>query len=159
MKSFDATSAEKAGILVTTIEEAEESQRDYIPSSKPTTSTITTHKERGPIGTLTFKSPTTTPRVPNDLKASAFNAAKLLNARKSHDITYLTKHQKKSSNELLQSPAMSQVVHTVHEIKGLIHLTFAGCNTFFMSRSQKNWNEPWPLSFAESRYEDTLEVI
>ena len=48
-----------------------------------------------------FKSPPSTPRV-SELKSNLNNsyANKILSTRKSHDMTYLTRHKKKKSNEL-----------------------------------------------------------
>ena len=54
-----------------------------------------------------MKSPITTPRQPNESFKSSINAAKLLNTRKSHDISYLTKHKQKSSNDIFSGPINS----------------------------------------------------
>ena len=47
-----------------------------------------------------MKSPISTPRQANESFKSTINASKLLNTRKSHDISYLTKHKQKSSNDI-----------------------------------------------------------
>lgn len=122
MKSLDATSGEKGNLLITTVEEAEESQNDHnLYRDIKTASSNSTRDRTSYLTSFTFKSPITTPRVPNELKSNSFNTAKLLNARKSHDITYLTKHQKKNSNDMFQNHTVTQIVRGSrgnYEIKG-----------------------------------------
>ena len=62
---------------------------------------ISTSKSKiNQLGNFNLKSPITTPRQPNESFKSTINASKLLNTRKSHDISYLTKHKQKSSNDI-----------------------------------------------------------
>lgn len=86
MKSIDTGSGEKdRGLFVDTAEETEENNRDGSFSNQKTTST-SANKDR--VKTLTFKSAISTPT--NDFKSS-LTTAKLLKARKSHDMSYLMK--------------------------------------------------------------------
>ena len=48
-----------------------------------------------------LKSPITTPRQQNESFKNNMTSSKLLNTRKSHDISYLTKPKQKSSNDMI----------------------------------------------------------
>ena len=109
MKSLDATSSDKGHLLISTMEENEETRPDGVQARDIKTANPSSTKERASyLTSFGFKSPISTPRVQNEIKSSSINTAKLLNARKSHDISYLTKHQKRNSNDMLLNSTATQ---------------------------------------------------
>ena len=118
LKSIDAT--DRSGLLIQT-EDTVESHRDSINKENLIGSKVETTKPKTYHISATFKSPAGTPRVANEtLKSSNLsNTSKILNARKSHDISYLSKHKKKKSNELgIQLNPNSTIKSRTSDIKG-----------------------------------------
>jgi hypothetical protein len=118
LKSIDAT--DRSGLIIQT-EDTVESHRDSINKENLIGSKVESTRPKTYHISATFKSPAGTPRVANEtLKSSTLaNTSKILNARKSHDISYLSKHKKKKSNELgIQVSASNPIKNRSSDIKG-----------------------------------------